>query len=105
MEERDKQKIVVFQQQGSGESKIQGIKKHGKGMFDLEIISIDGHLPPVIDDAEEYLYSEIKADLVLDYLRHEDLSYELALMCSRKGIPVVAKGRKWQMQGILTPPT
>ncbi len=99
------QKILVFQQHGSGESKIKGIRDYGAGLFDLEVISIDSDLPPVIDDPETYLPAEIQADLVLDFLKHPDLSYELAHTCNRRKIPIVARGKKWRVQGVLTPMT
>jgi hypothetical protein len=89
------QKILVFQQNGSGESKIQGIIRYGENLFDLKIISIDKSLPIVI----------IKADLVLDYLTHPDLSHDLAVMCVKKKIPVIATGKKSHIKGVLTPPT
>jgi len=101
----DIQKIIVFQQNGSGESKIQGIIKYGENRFDLKIISINKNLPPVIDDPIKYLPTDIKADLVLDYLTHPDLSHDLAVMCVNKKIPIVASGKKLQVKGVLTPPT
>ena len=99
------QKIVVFQQNGRGENKIQGIKKYGKGLFDLEITSIESGLPPLLDHTNPYLPEMIKADLVLDFLIHPDLSHDLALICQRKNIPVIASGKKILVQGIITPPT
>lgn len=99
------QKILVFQQNGSGESKIQGIIRYGENLFDLKTISIDKSLPPVIDDSTKYLPTDIKADLVLDYLTHPDLSHDLAVMCVKKKIPVVATGKKSHIKGVLTPPT
>jgi len=101
----DIQRIMVFQQNGSGESKIQGIIRYGENLFDLKIISIDKPLPPVIDDPIKYLPADIKADLVLNYLTHPDLSHDLAVMCINKKIPVVASGKKSQVKGVLTPPT
>lgn len=101
----DIQKIIVFQQNGSGESKIQGIIRYGENRFDLKIISIDKDLPPVIDDSIKYLPADIKADLVLDYLTHPDLSHDLAIMCVNKKIPIVASGKKSHIKGVLTPPT
>lgn len=98
-------KIVVFQQNGSGESKIAGITKFGQDRFDLQMISIDMPLPPVIDDAREFLPADIDADLVLDFLKHPDLSLDLALLCRDKGIPVVASGNKMKIDGVATPPT
>ena len=102
---RPLQKIVVFQQHGSGEKKIEGIRRYGDGRFEVQCITIDGDLPPVIDDASAYLPSEFEADLVLDFLRHPDLSYDLAVECRRRGIPVVASGKKAKVEGTLTPPT
>ena len=98
-------KYVVFQQNKSGESKIEGIRKFGEDRFDLQMISIDMPLPPVIDDAREFLPADIDADLVLDFLQHPDLSYDLGQLCSQKGIPVVASGKKVKIEGVATPPT
>jgi hypothetical protein len=99
------QKILVLQQNGIGESKIQGIRQYGENLFDLEVISIDEDLPPVIDHATDYLPKDIKADIVLDYLKHPDLSYDLAVMCRDRNIPVVASGKKIRVKGTLSPPT
>jgi hypothetical protein len=99
------QRILVFQQNGSGESKIQGIRKHGKEIFIIETISIDESLPPILDDTSEYLPSHIEADLVLDFLKHPDLSQDLANACAKEKIPVVASGKKMRGKGIFAPPT
>ena len=99
------QKIAVFQQNGSGDKKIEGIRRYGAGRFEIECIHIDDQLPPVIDDTSAYLPLEFEADLVLDFLRHPDLSHDLAAACSRRGIPVVASGKKTKVEGVLTPPT
>lgn len=96
------QKILVFQQDGSGEAKVRGITSQ-QG-FDLELVNTTSALPLVVEDPEEYLPQNIQADLVLDYLRHLDLSLELAHVCSRAGIPVVASGKKWNLPGVLAPP-
>ena len=98
-------KIVVFQQNNSGESKIAGIRKYGENRFDLTMVSIDTPLPAVIDDAREFLPDDIDADLVLDFLKHPDLSYDLAHMCREKSIPVVASGKKIRLEGVAAPPT
>jgi hypothetical protein len=98
-------KILVFQQNKSGETKIAGIRKFGENHFNLQMISIDVPLPPVIDDAREFLPADIDADLVLDFLQHPDLSYDLGQLCSQKGIPVVASGKKAKIEGVATPPT
>jgi hypothetical protein len=105
MSDSAKQRIMVFQQNGSGESKIRGIREYGKDRFDLKIVDIDDPMPEVIDEAGPYLPETLEADLVLDYLRHPDLSDELARRCLDLGIPVVASGRKIRVKGTLTPPT
>ncbi len=99
------QNILVFQQNGSGEKKIEGIKRYGNNRFDLEIVSIDASLPTFIDDAREYLPRDIRTDLVLDFLKHPDLSQDLAVLCRNRKIPVVASGKKLRVKGALTPPT
>ena len=100
-----KQKILVFQQNGSGERKIQGIRKYGRRLFSLETYSIDEALPPILDDTGEYLPQMISADVVLDFLKHPDLSHDLAVLCRDRGIPVVASGKKLRVKSVLTPPT
>ena len=100
-----RQRILVFQQNGSGESKIAGLRKYGGDSLVLESISIDQELPPVIDHTADYFPDNFTADLVLDFLIHPDLSHDLALICTRKNIPVVASGKKTTVKGIFTPPT
>jgi hypothetical protein len=97
-------KILVFQQGGRGESKVKGIRQHGKNLFDITLITIDQPLPLVVDDASEYLPETIAADLVLDFLKHPDLSHDLALLCRRLNIPIVASGKKTTVDGTHTPP-
>jgi len=99
------QKVIVFQQQQSGEKKIRGIEKYGESEFIIETRSIDDALPEVIDDASQYFPDPIETDLVLDFLTHPDLSHDLALICSRRNIPVIASGKKVQVPGVYTPPT
>jgi hypothetical protein len=100
-----RQRILVFQQNGSGESKIAGLRKYGGDSVVLESISIDQTLPVLIDDSADYLNENFQADLVLDFLNHPDLSHDLALMCTRRNIPVIASGKKTSVKGVLTPPT
>lgn len=99
------QHLLVFQQRGSGENKIRGIRKYGQGLFRLEMISIDAPLPPVIDDSRIYLPGEISADVVLDFLKHPDLSHDLSRMCRDRNIPVIASGKKLTDRWAFTPPT
>ena len=100
-----REKILVFQQNGSGESKIQGIRKYGKDRFIIETVSIDETLPSILDDTQDYLPSNIQADLILDFLKHPDLSHDLAIACRARNIPIVASGKKLRIKGALTPPT
>jgi len=71
----------------------------------VERWSIDTPLAPIIDDASEFLPKRIEADLVLDFLKHPDLTHDLAGICRRQGIPLVASGKKLRVEGVLTPPT
>jgi hypothetical protein len=102
---RERQNILVFQQNGSAEAKINGIIAHGRDLFELQRFAIDKPLPPLIDNARPYLPADIQADLVLDFLKHPDLSHDLSVACSRLNIPVVASGKKLRIAGTLTPPT
>jgi hypothetical protein len=101
----ESQKILVFQQNGSAESKIAGIRKYGGKSLELTTISIDQPLPPVIDDTGDYLPDRLDADLVLDFLKHPDLSHDLANLCRKQGIPMIASGKKIDAGQIHTPPT
>lgn len=100
-----RQHLMVFQQNGSGEKKIAGLRKYGSDKFELEIVNIDDVLPLVLDDTSDYLPQELSCDLVLDFLRHNDLSTDLADLCSQNGIPVVASGKKVHGKGVFAPPT
>ena len=99
------QKILVFQQNGSGESKIAGVRKYGGDRIVLEIVSIDDPLPPLIEDTSEFLPPKITADLVLDFMKHPDLNHDLAGLCIDQGIPLIASGKKLEITGVHTPPT
>ncbi len=77
----------------------------GEDRFEINIISIDIPLPSVIDNAYEYLPDKIEADLVLDFTKHPDLSHDLAVMCRKLNIPVIASGKKTKVEGVITPPT
>ena len=101
------QRIVVVQQRGSGEAKIEALRMRGRDLELSKIIDITVPLPTVIDDPSEFLPATIEADLVLSFVKHPDLALDLARMCSRLGIPVVASGKKLfpSIEGVLTPPT
>jgi hypothetical protein len=100
-----RQRVMVFQQNGSGQPKIDGMRKYGGEILELEVVDIDGPLPPVIDDTTAYLPSRLACDLVLDFLRHGDLSADLAALCVKQEIPLIASGKKITGRGLFAPPT
>ena len=93
--------IVVFEEHGSGEKKIQGITEHGSGLEIAGRYNIEESLPQVVDDPERYIPDDFSADLVLDFLKHPDLSAYLAEICRKKKIPIIASGKKHA--GAMTP--
>ncbi len=98
------QKIMVFQQNGSGKTKIAGINKFGEKQFIIETFDIDLPLPPVVDDTSPYLPETIKADIVLDYLKHRDLSDDLSVLCKKLDIPMISSGKKITLGNAVCPP-
>ncbi len=99
------QKIIVFQQNRSGKSKIDGINTFGEKQFNVATFDIDEPLPLVIDDTSPYLPDKIDADIVLDFLKHQDLSDDLSILCKKLGIPVIASGKKITTGAAICPPT
>lgn len=87
-------KIIVFQQFGSAEKKIAGMRKYGHDISKIELISIDIELPELVDEPEEFVTDNFQADLVLNYLKHPDLSEYLINICEKKSVPVVSSGKK-----------
>lgn len=85
-------KVAVFQVDKKGEHKIGGIIEHSD--IELEVFNISGPLPQLIDSPEEYIDKNFEADLILDYLYHEDLTDYLAEVAEEKHIPIIASGRK-----------
>ena len=99
------QHVTVFQRHGSGERKIEGVRRYGDDIIELDIVSIDVELPPVLDDTRELLPQDLTTDLVLDFLTHSDLSQDLADLCAQRSIPIVASGKKINNKWVLKPPT
>ncbi len=99
------QKIIIFQQNGSARAKIEGIKEFGQGRFSIETVDIDDSLPPVLDDSSPYLPKTLDADLVMDFLKHRDLSEDLSILCDKLNIPVIASGKKLTRGRAVCPPT
>ncbi len=94
-------RIAVFEEHGSGEAKIRGIREHGRCMEIKSVFDIRENFPEFIDDPSAYITNDFTADVVLDFLKHPDLSEYLAKICAEKKIPVVASGKKHQ--GAITP--
>ena len=86
--------IVVFQERGSGEHKVEGVQTYGDGITIQRTISIDKFLPDFIEDPEELIADDFTADLVLNFLKHPDLVDYLIRVCEKKGIAVVSAGKK-----------
>lgn len=102
---KQRQIIAIFQQNGSGESKIAGLRQYAADLFDLQTFAIDEPLPPLLEDGRRLLPTDLSADLVLDYLRHQDLSCDLVEICAEKGIPIISSGKKLSNRWAITPPT
>lgn len=94
-------RIVVFEQNGSGADKISGIKEFGRDIEIAQVVSVPAGLPVIVDNPEDYIELNQTADLVLDFLRHPDLTEYLAHICKGKGIPLIASGKK--IKGAITP--
>lgn len=100
-----RQRLMIFQQNGSGRLKIDGLRKYGEQYFEMTIVDIDEVLPLVLDDTSDYLPTVLDCDLVLDFFKHNDLSTDLAALCQKLGIPVIGSGKKIPGKGAITPPT
>ena len=85
--------IIVFQQFGSAEKKVEGIRKYGKKINIKKIFSIDENIPEVIDFPDIYINDDFEGDLVLNFLKHPDISDYLVELCEKKSIPVVTTGK------------
>ncbi len=87
---------MVFQQNGSGENKIKGIRQFGRDRFVIETYDIDAPLPGLIENSNGYLPETIDADIVLDYLQHPDLSKMVELLKSLYygALPAVQPGKQ-----------
>ncbi len=95
-------KIIVFEQAGSGDYKIAGITVYGRGIVIDKVHNLSAALPPVIDEPGEFITeNDVEGDLILNFLRHPDLSEYLVRLCNRKGIPVIASGQ--HIEGAITP--
>ncbi len=85
--------IVVFQQRGSAEKKLEGIIKYGRKLIISQIFSLDDEFPEIIDFPERHIDENFNGDLVLNFLKHPDLSSCLVDVCVKREIPVVTTGK------------
>jgi len=85
--------IVVFQEAGSAGKKIMGIKQYGKDIVIKKVISIDSALPAVIDEPQDYIDEDFDGDLVMNFLKHPDLSSYLVDICEKKDLPIITNGK------------
>lgn len=98
------QKIIAFQQDGSGEKKIHGILEHSNNEIEISTFSIEKDLPPILDETDQYLPKDLNCDLVLNFLHHQDLSHDLITLCKKLQIPIVSSGQKHNLGWGHTPP-
>ena len=88
------QQLVIFQEQGSGEQKLAGLRKYGRNLEIAAVYDITDALPSFIEDPAAYLPDDFSGDLVISFLKHPDLLDHLAERCRRKKIPLIASGKK-----------
>ncbi len=101
----NRQKIIVYQEHGNGSRKSSGVLKYASDKIEIQLKDIDDALPPILDETDEYLSSELNCDLVLSFLTHPDLNYDLAKKCQEKEVPFIASGKKIEIKSAITPPT
>ncbi|MEA1992210.1 MAG: DUF166 family (seleno)protein DfsP [Thermodesulfobacteriota bacterium] len=86
-------RLVIFEEAGSGKYKVAGIEVYGRNITIERIYDIIPALPEIIDEPEECIPDDFEGDLILNFLRHPDLSEYLVKICKAKGIPVIASGQ------------
>ncbi|OPL16984.1 MAG: hypothetical protein AVO38_06715 [delta proteobacterium ML8_D] len=86
-------RLVIFEEAGSGKYKTAGIEIYGRNITIERIYDILFDLPQVIDEPGEFIPDDFTGDLILNFLRHPDLSEHLVKICKTKGIPVIASGQ------------
>lgn len=99
------QRILVVQQEGSGDAKVEALRRRARDIEITDIFDIPGSLPAIIDESAGLLPSKLDADLVLSFVKHPDLAHDLAAACRDAGIPLIASGQKLDVEGAHTPPT
>jgi len=88
-------RIAIYQENGSGEAKIAGIRRYGRDIEIVSAVDVTGPLPEFIDDPAGFINPPPRAaDVVLSFLKHPDLAAFLADLCEERAIPLVASGKK-----------
>jgi hypothetical protein len=88
------QHLVIFQEKGSGEKKLAGLRRYGRNLEITAVFEINDALPSFIENPGQYLPDDFTGDLVISFLKHPDLLDHLAELCRRKKIPLIASGKK-----------
>lgn len=91
---RDRQRLVIFQEKGSGEKKLAGLHRFGHNLEIVAVYNITAALPPFIDAPQDHIPAEFSGDLVISFLKHPDLIAYLAELCTVKNLPLIASGKK-----------
>jgi hypothetical protein len=86
--------VAVFQRGNFGEHVIAGIQKYGKKVKISKVFSVPSNIAQLIDLPERYINVDFKADLIFDYLYHQDLTEFLVKLANEKGIPIIVPNRK-----------
>jgi hypothetical protein len=88
------QRLIIFQENGSGEQKLAGLRQYGRNLKIAAVFDITAPLPSFIDNPAQYLPEDFTGDLVISFLKHPDLLDYLADLCQGKRIPLIASGKK-----------
>ena len=88
------QQLVIFQEQGSGEKKLAGLRRYGRNLQISTVVNVDAALSAFIDNPEAFITADFSGDLVLSFLKHPDLIDYLAQVCEKKNLPLIASGKK-----------
>ncbi len=93
--------IAIFQRGNFADHIAEGIRLNSD--FKVSVFSVPEELPQIIDEVEKYIKSDFKADLILDYLYHPNLTEYLIELAKSKGIPIIVPKRK--VRDAITPVT
>jgi hypothetical protein len=89
-----RQRLVIFQEKGSGEKKLAGLRRFGRDLEIVAVYDITASLTSFIDTPEEFIPADFSGDLVLSFLKHPDLLAYLAELCAARKVPLIASGKK-----------